>query len=115
MRTTTVVLACILWHATDASAQAQAVPPGDPVNALVRRLERTLNSNDRPGFPTLFAPTVSNDSITQHGFDLFVPGAVRTALFERSRGPLEHLLPILLAAICAGAAWFVFPREEGRA
>jgi hypothetical protein len=93
MRTTTVVLACILWHATDASAQAQAVPPGDPVNALVRRLERTLNSNDRPGFPTLFAPTVSNDSITQHGFDLFVPGAVRTALFERSRGPLEGAPP----------------------
>jgi hypothetical protein len=93
MRTTTVVLACILWHATDASAQVQAVPQGDPVNALVRRLERTLDSNDRPGFPSLFAPTVSNDLITQHGFDLFLPGAVRTALFERSRGPLEGAPP----------------------
>src|SRR5688572_62592 len=91
MRTTIALLACVLWHATAAPAQTPA--QGDPVTALVRRLERILNSHDRPAFPALFAPTVSEDSVTQHGFDLFLPGAVRTALFERSRGPLEGAPP----------------------
>jgi hypothetical protein len=91
MRTIVVVLACALWHAT--AAPAQSPPQGDPVNALVRRLELTLNSNDRTGFPALFAPTVTEDSITQHASELFFPGAVRTAIFERSRGPLEGAPP----------------------
>src|SRR5688500_8633472 len=91
MRTTIALLACVLWHATAASAQTPA--QGDPVTALVRRLERILNSHDRPAFPALFAQTMSEDSVTQHVFDLCLPGAVRTALFERSRGPLEGAPP----------------------
>ena len=91
MRTTIALLACVLWHAT--AAPAQAPPQGDPVTALVRRLERILNSQDQPAFPALFAPTVPDDSVTQHAFDLFLPGSVRTALFERSRGPLEGAPP----------------------
>ena len=91
MRTAVLVLACILWHATTAPAQERS--PVDPVEALVRRLERVLNSGDRLVFPALFAATVSADALTQHGYDLFYPGAVRTALFERSRGPLEGAPP----------------------
>jgi hypothetical protein len=87
MRTTAFVLAWVLWHATAAPAQPR--PAADPVDVLVRRLEQILNSVDRDAFPTLFAPTVSEDAVRQHGFDLFYPGAIRTALFERSRGPLE--------------------------
>jgi len=91
MRTTLILLVCILWHATSSPAQSRAA--GDPADALVRRLERVLTSGDKAGFPALFAPTVSPESITQHGFDLFYPGAVRIALFERSRSPLEGAPP----------------------
>jgi hypothetical protein len=34
---------------------------------------------------------------------------------ERARSMLEHLLPIMLAALCAGLGWLAFTREEGRA
>lgn len=91
MRTTLLALTCILWHATAALAQQR--PPGDAVDALVRRLEQVLTKGDKASFPALFAPNVSTDAVTQHSYDLFYPGAVRTALFERSRGPLEGAPP----------------------
>jgi hypothetical protein len=91
MRTSVFVLACVLWHGTTALAQPRT--PADPVDALVRSLEQVLNSVDRAAFPGLFASTVSEDSVRQHGSDLFYPGAIRTALFERSRGPLEGAPP----------------------
>ncbi len=91
MRKTLLVFACILWHATPALAQQRAA--ADPVDAVVRRLEQVLTTADRAAFPGLFATTVSADSIRQHGNDLFYPGAVRTAVFERGRGPLEGVPP----------------------
>ena len=86
MRKALVVLACLFSNALPAYVQPRAA---DPVDAMVRRLERVLNDGDKAAFPSLFDPSVSGDSITQHEYDLFFRGAVRTVLFERSRGPLE--------------------------
>ena len=62
MRRLWSVLACVLWLATAAPAQQR--PSTDPVDLLVRRLEQVLTSVDRAAFPTLFAPTVSEDAVT---------------------------------------------------
>jgi hypothetical protein len=82
-----IVATSVLVHAPPVHTQTRSAP--DPVDALVRQLEQIINAQDRAAFPALFDATVSEDLVTQHGFDLFLPGAVRTALFERSRGPLE--------------------------
>ena len=87
MRTALIVVACVLVSAMPLYAQPR--PAADPVDALLRQLERVINAKDRTGFPSLFDAAVSKDLVTQHSYDLFLPGAVRTALFERSRGPLE--------------------------
>ena len=87
MRRALIAAACVLVNVLPAHAQPRAA--ADPVDAIVRQLERILNAKDRVGFPALFDASVSENVITQHGYDLFLPGAVRTALFERSRGPLE--------------------------
>ena len=87
MRTAFIAVACVLLNATPALVQSR--PAADPVDAVVRQLERVINAKDRTAFPALFDPVVSKDLVTQHSYDLFLPGAVRTALFERSRGPLE--------------------------
>ncbi len=86
MRRSLVVLACVLLNAMPVHVQPGAA---DPVDALVRRFERVLSSGDKAAFRALFDSSVSEDDLTQHTFDLFFPGAVRTALFERSRAPLE--------------------------
>lgn len=40
------------------------------------------------------------------------PGEAKRSTVERERGPLAHVLPLVLAALCALMAWFSFPREE---
>ena len=87
MRNALIVLACVLGCAMPARAQSRSA--GDPVDAIVRRLEGILTSGDKPGFPALFDASVSQDMVTQYSYDLFFPDAVRIALFERSRSPLE--------------------------
>ena len=87
MRTALIVVACVLVSAMPTYAQPR--PAADPIDALLRQLERVINAKDRTGFPALFDAAVSKDLVTQNSYDLFLPGAVRTALFERSRGPLE--------------------------
>jgi peptidase M1-like protein len=87
MRTALIVLACGLWCATAAHTQSRSA--SDPVDAVVRRLERVLTSGDKAAFPALFDASVSEDKVTQHSFDLFFPNAVRIAVFERNRSPLE--------------------------
>ena len=87
MRNALIVLASVLACAMPVYAQPRST--GDPVDAVVRRLERVLTSGDRAAFPALFDTSVSEETVTQHEFDLFFPNAVRIALFERSRGPLE--------------------------
>ena len=87
MRNALIVLACVLGCAMPARAQSRSA--GDPVDAIVRRLEGILTSGDKPGFPALFDASVSQDMLTQYSYDLFFPEAVRIALFERSRSPLE--------------------------
>ena len=87
MRRTLIAVACVLVNVLPAYAQPRAA--ADPIDALVQQLERLLNAKDRNAFPALFDASVSADLVMQHGYDLFLPGAVRTALFQRSRGPLE--------------------------
>jgi hypothetical protein len=40
------------------------------------------------------------------------PGNTGRSSVERQRGPLEHILPLVLMALMALTAWFSFPREE---
>jgi hypothetical protein len=87
MRNALIVLASVLAGTMPVHAQPRSA--GDPVDAVVRRLERVLTTGDRAAFPALFDASVSEDKRTQHEFDLFFPDAVRIALFERSRSPLE--------------------------
>ena len=91
MRTALIVLACVLWCVTAGHAQSRSA--GDPVDAVVRHLERVLTSGDKAGFPALFDTSVSEDKVTQHSFDLFYANAVRIAVFERNRSPLEGVPP----------------------
>jgi hypothetical protein len=87
MRNALIVLTCVLGGAVPVCAQARAA--ADPIDAVVRHLERVLTAGDRAAFPSLFDASVSADMVTQYGDDLFFPNAVRIALFERSRSPLE--------------------------
>ena len=84
MRRSLVVLACVLLNAMPVHVQ-----PGDPIDALIQRLERVLTADDKAAFPGLFDSVVSGDDLARHTFDLFFPRAIRTAVFERSRAPLE--------------------------
>jgi len=87
MRNALIVLACVLGCAVPARAQSRSA--GDPVDAVIRHLERVLTTGDKAAFPTLFDTSLSEDMVTQYSYDMFFPGAVRIALFERSRSPLE--------------------------
>ena len=81
------LIACALSCATAVHAQPRSA--GDPVDAVVRRLERVLTSGDTAAFPALFDASVSEEKVTRHSLDFFYPNAVRIALFERNRSPLE--------------------------
>jgi len=84
---TAFLVACALWCATAVHTQTRSA--GDPVDAVVRRLERVLTGGDKAAFPALFDASVSQEAIFQHSLDFFYPDAVRIALFERNRSPLE--------------------------
>src|SRR5688572_161907 len=60
---------------------------------MVRTFERLLNTGDRAGLFTLFAPSVPESQVEQYTNDLLVRGAVRTTLRERARAPLEGAPP----------------------
>lgn len=68
---------------------AQAPPQADPVDLVLRRLERALTTGDRSAVPPLFAASVTEKQVQQNADELFTAGAVRTAVFERNRAPLE--------------------------
>ena len=52
MRNALIVLACVLGCAVPVRAQPRAA--ADPVDAVVRHLERVLTAGDRAAFPALF-------------------------------------------------------------
>ena len=83
-----LLLACLLGPGVPLYAQAQAPAP-DPVDTLLRRVAAILNAGDRTALPPLFGPTLSPARVEQHVNDLFTAGAIRTAVFERARAPLE--------------------------
>src|SRR5262245_41577076 len=84
---TAFLVACALWCAPAVHTQSRSA--GDPVDAVVRRLERVLTAGDKAAFPALFDASVSERKVTQHSFDFFEPNAVRISLSERNRSPLE--------------------------
>jgi hypothetical protein len=84
-----LLLVCLLGHPLPLYAQQPPPAAPDPVDILLRRMEQILNAGDREAFPPLFGPTVSAPRIQQYVTDLFTPGAVRSAIFERDRAPLE--------------------------
>ena len=86
-----LLFVCVLGHAIAAHAQASDGP--DPVDVLLRRVGAILNAGDRAALPPLFGPSISDLRIEQHVNDFFTPGAIRTALFERDRAPLEGVPP----------------------
>ena len=83
------VLALLL--ALPHTSQAQGAPPPDPVNTLLRNIERAMNAADRASFGSYFdvPPVLVQGYIA----DLFVPGAVRSVVRERDRAPLEAVPP----------------------
>jgi len=84
------ILTCaILWGAPLA---AQPREP-DPPEMMVRKFERALNAGDRSGMLALFASSVPEAQVEQYTNDLLINGAVRTALRERARAPLEGAPP----------------------
>jgi hypothetical protein len=84
------ILTCaILWGAPLA---AQPREP-DPPEVMVRKFERALNAGDRSGMLALFASSVPEAQVEQYTNDLLINGAVRTALRERARAPLEGAPP----------------------
>ena len=85
-----VLLACVFGQSAPALAQSRNP---DPVDAVVRRLERVLTASDKGAFPSLFAASVSPEKVEQHALDLFYAGTIRTAIFERGRSPLEGAPP----------------------
>src|SRR5918996_2623848 len=84
-----LVLVFVCGYAAPVFGQAQPAPPPDPVDTLLRRVERVLNAGDRTALPPLFGSPLSDLRIQQHVNDLFTTGAIRTAVFERARAPLE--------------------------
>jgi len=89
MRALTAVLCVLALLAVPrpAQAQPQAAPPPDPINTLLRNIERAMNAADRAAFGSYFeVPPVL---VQGYVADLFVPGAVRSVVRERDRAPLE--------------------------
>jgi hypothetical protein len=79
-------LTCVLGYGLPLYAQG---PAADPVETLLRRVERVLNAGDRAALSPLFAASVPELRIQQHAGDLFTNGAIRTAVFLRDRSALE--------------------------
>jgi hypothetical protein len=69
-----------------------AQAPDSGVDVLLHRLEETLNAGDQAGFRALFysVPAVLVDRYIS---DLFMPGAVKSAVRERDRTDLEGAPP----------------------
>jgi hypothetical protein len=84
-----LVLAVLLACGTSAYAQDQP----HPIDVVIDRLGTALNAGDRSGFASLFGPSFPSVQVQRYATDLFMPGAVRTVVRERDRGPLEGAPP----------------------
>jgi hypothetical protein len=80
-----VALACPAWTGAQSAA--------DPIDVTVERVSATLNAGDRAGFTALFGPSVPPPTVGRYADDLIRPGAIRTVVRERDRGPLEAVPP----------------------
>jgi hypothetical protein len=87
MRSAASLLFVLVALMTPRAALAQAPPAADPIASLLRNVERAMNSGDRAAFGSYFdvAPVLVQGYIA----DLFIPGAIRSVIKERDRGPLE--------------------------
>jgi hypothetical protein len=84
------LLVC-LAGATPAFAQDR--PTADPVAALLTRLEQMIVKVQRDQFAAMFGQGVEEAGIRRYESDLFLDGAVRAAVRERERAPLEGAPP----------------------
>jgi len=87
MRALAAGLCVLALLAAPCAAQTQGTPAADPVNALLRNIERAMNATDRAAFGSYF--NVPPILIQGYMADLFVPGAIRSVIRERDRAPLE--------------------------
>jgi hypothetical protein len=85
-----VLLVC-LAGAAPAFAQDRSTP--DPVAALLMRLEQMILRGERERFADMFGPGVAEAGIRRYEIDLFLDGAVKAAVRERERAPLEGAPP----------------------
>src|SRR3982751_1469163 len=91
MQVRAAVLCVLALLAVARPGKAQDAAPADPVNTVIRNMERALNAADRAAFSSYFdvPPVLVQGYIA----DLFVPGAVRSVIRERDRAPLEAVPP----------------------
>jgi len=84
-------LVCFAGAAPPAGAQDRS--NADPVAALLTRLEQMLVRGERERFGGMFGQDVAEASIRRYETNLFVTGAVKAAVRERERAPLEGAPP----------------------
>ena len=85
--------ALLVCLAGAAPAFAQDRSTADPVAALVTRLEQMILKGQRDQFAGMFGQGVAEAGIRRYESDLFLDGAVRAAVRERERAPLEGAPP----------------------
>jgi hypothetical protein len=85
------LLVCLTGAAAPALAQDRST--ADPVAALLTRLEQLMLKGQRDQFAALFGQGVAEAGIRRYESDLFLDGAVRAAVRERERAPLEGAPP----------------------
>src|SRR5687767_15055098 len=85
------LLVCLTGAAAPALAQDRSTT--DPVAALLTRLEQLMLKGQRDQFAALFGQGVAEAGIRRYESDLFLDGAVRAAVRERERAPLEGAPP----------------------
>jgi hypothetical protein len=96
-----LLVACALAVGSSAYAQANAVGAQGPaadaapdgVSMLLDRLETLLQQGNQDAFSSLVESSADLDQVAQFSADLFVSGALRVAVNERDRVPLENSLP----------------------
>jgi hypothetical protein len=85
--------ALLVCLAGAAPAFAQDRPTADPVAVLLTRVEQMIVKGQRDQFAGMFGQDVAEAGIRRYESDLFLDGAVRTAVRERERAPLEGAPP----------------------
>ena len=82
-------LLCALALASPLHAQTPTPRADEPLTSILLRLEAALQKVDREAYAALFASEVPTEQVEEFAKGLYIPGAIRTVVFERDRTPLE--------------------------